>query len=68
MARQDGLGEQWTRLSHNDLCPNNLLVTEDGQLVGVVDWESAMWGLTDKDCEEFGELAPPTTPIDTERE
>ena len=52
----EGVAEQWTRLCHNDLCANNILV-EDGRLVGVVDWESAMWGLTDKDCEEFGEIA-----------
>lgn len=52
----DGLPEEHTRLTHNDLCGNNLLVLE-GRLVGVIDWESAMMGLTDKDCEEYGELA-----------
>ena len=52
----DGLPEQYTRLTHNDLCGNNLLVDEGGQLVGVIDWESAMMGLTDKDCEEYGEV------------
>ena len=52
----NGLLEEYTRLTHNDLCGNNLLV-EDGRLVGVVDWESAMVGVTDKDCEEYGELA-----------